>query len=381
MNRIPAIDNLRGLVMVLMTLDHTRDFFINVEFNPLDLSHTTPALFLTRWITHFCAPVFIFLAGTSAYLSCCRIGKVELSRFLLTRGLWITFLGITFESIVWSYTPDFSVISGSVLWAIGWSMICLALLVFLPLPWIMAFSLVMISGHNAFDSISQADLGSFGPLWAVLHTGEKIQLTGHLVFNPYYPLIPWLGVMAIGYCFGRLMALNEGERNRMLYGIGIALFLAFIAIRYSNLYGDPRPWLPQKSRLFTMFSFIDCDKYPPSLCYLLMTLGPAIALLPLIDRLSGKPAGILQVFGQTPMFFYLLHLPVIILLSLLNALVIMRLNTPTGSNFLDSFPKAYGYGLPVVYLVWLLVLSLLYPACKKFRELKRKSSNVFLKYL
>jgi uncharacterized membrane protein len=231
MNRIPAIDNLRGLVMVLMTLDHTRDFFSNVEFNPLDLYQTNPALFLTRWVTHFCAPVFIFLAGTGAFLSSQRIGKNQLSRFLLARGLWITFLGITFETMVWTYTPDFSVISGSVLWAIGWSMICLALLVFLPLPWIMAFSLVMIVGHNAFDGINEGSLGSFGPLWAILHTGEKIQLSGHLVFEPYYPLIPWLGVMAIGYCFGSVMLLSETERNRKLYRIGIALILLFLAVK------------------------------------------------------------------------------------------------------------------------------------------------------
>jgi uncharacterized membrane protein len=271
MNRIPAIDNLRGLVMVLMTLDHTRDFFSNVIFNPLDLNQTNPALFLTRWITHFCAPVFIFLAGVSAFLSSQRLGKTQLSRFLLTRGLWITFLGITFESMVWSYTPDFSVISGSVLWAISWSMICLALLVFLPLPYIMVFSLVLITGHNAFDGFGEESFGSFGPLWAILHTGEAIQLSEHLEFEPYYPLIPWLGVMAIGYCFGSVLLLNETERNRMLYGIGITLTLIFIALRYSNLYGDPHPWTSQKSSLFTVFAFINCDKYPPSLCYLLMT--------------------------------------------------------------------------------------------------------------
>jgi uncharacterized membrane protein len=381
MNRIPAIDNLRGLVMVLMTLDHTRDFFSNDAFNPLDLSQTYPALFLTRWITHFCAPVFIFLAGMSAYLTGGRIGKHQLSRFLLMRGLWIALLGITFESMVWSYTPDFSVFSGSVLWAIGWSMICLALLVFLPFPGIVALSVVMIAGHNALDSVSQQDVGSFGPLWAILHTGEKIRLTQHLVFEPYYPLIPWLGVMALGFSFGALMLLPEAERNRKLYGIGMSLMVMFIVLRASNLYGDPVPWTQQPTYLFTLFSFINCDKYPPSLCYLLMTLGPAIAVLPLIGKLSGKPAAVLQVFGQTPMFFYLLHLPLIILLSLLNAWMVTEPGAPIGLNLFDNFPKTYGYGLPIVYLVWILVLSLLYPVCNKFRALKQWNSHRFLKYL
>ncbi len=379
--RIEAIDKLRGLVMVLMALDHTRDFFSDVDFDPTDLTKTSAGLFLTRWITHFCAPTFIFLAGTSAFLSRGQFGANRLSRFLLTRGLWITFLGLTFETVIWSFTPDFSVISGSVLWAIGWSMVCLSLLVFLPLPMIVSVGIILIAGHNAFDALSQKDLGSFEALWAILHTGEKIQLTGHLVFEPYYPLVPWIGVMAVGYGFGSLMSLEPAERNRKLYLLGSVVVLLFIGLRYSNIYGDPRPWASQGSATFTLFSFINCDKYPPSLCYLLMTLGPAIAFLPLLDRLTGQFSGILQVFGQTPMFFYLLHLPLIILFSLLNALAITSLQLSISLNFTDGFPHTYGYGLPVVYLVWIVVLSALYPLCNRFNGLKRRKAHPLLRYL
>lgn len=381
MGRITAIDNLRGLVMVLMTLDHTRDFFSNVGFDPTDLSRTSAALFLTRWITHFCAPTFIFLAGASAYLSVGNIGVRSRSRFLLTRGLWIIFLGLTFESVIWSFTPDFSVISGSVLWAIGWSMVCLSGLIFLPLWVIVIFALTMIASHNAFDFLTQADFGRYGPIWAILHSGEKVQITHRLVFEPYYPLIPWVGVMAAGYAFGGLMMLEKSRRNRQLSLIGIMSILLFIGLRYSNVYGDPRPWSSQNAAVFTLFSFINCDKYPPSLCYLLMTLGPAIAFLPLFDRLTGKFAELLQVFGQTPMFFYLLHLPLIILLSLLNALAVTLTQTSSGPSFPDSFPQAYGYGLPIIYVVWTIVLLMLYPLCRRFRELKRSKANAFLKYL
>jgi uncharacterized membrane protein len=377
--RIPAIDNLRGLVMVLMTLDHVRDFFTNVDYSPTDLSKTSAVLFLTRWITHYCAPTFIFLAGTSAYLSGRRASQSQLSRFLLTRGLWIAFLSISFESLVWCFWPEPITISGAVLWAIGWSMVCLAGLVCLPLPVIVTFGLVMIAGHNVFDGLTQQDFGHFGPLWAVLHSGDTFQIGNQLAFEPHYPLIPWIGVMAVGYSFGALMLLDESRRNRRLYLIGILSIALFIGLRYSNAYGDPRPWASQSSPVFTLFSFLNCHKYPPSLCYLLMTLGPAIALLPVMNRINGRICGLLQVFGQTPMFFYLLHLPLIIALSLANTAIV---GFDSGQDWIPKgFPEAYGYTLPVVYAVWVLVLAILYPFCRRFRELKRNRSYAFLRYL
>lgn len=379
--RIPGIDRMRGMVIVLMTLDHVRDFFSNAEFSPTDLDKTSAALFLTRWITHFCAPVFIFLAGASAYLSSRHTGTRQLSRFLLTRGLWIAFLGITFESLVWSFWPESYTISGSVLWAIGWSMICLSALVSLPPSGITLFGFTLIAGHNYFDGITQQSFGSFGPLWAILHSGETIPLTKNLAFDPYYPLVPWIGVMAAGYAFGKVMLLPQPVRNKILLLTGATLTLLFIALRLSNGYGDPNPWSTRETAVFTLLSFLNCDKYPPSLCYLLMTLGPAIAALPLFDRLWSRAAEILQIFGQTSMFFYLLHLPLIILLSLVNAWLHSKFYPLPHPVFPDSFPQAYGYGLPVVYLVWLVILTVLYPLCRRFREFKRTGASLLLRYL
>ena len=381
MERLPAIDNLRGMVMVLMTLDHVRDFFTDVEYSPTDLTKTSAALFLTRWITHYCAPTFIFLAGSSAYLSGVRGSSGQLARFLLARGLWLAFLGISFESLVWSFWPEPVTISGAVLWAIGWSMVSLSGLVFLPTPVIAIFGLLMIVGHNYFDALSQQEFGYWSPLWAILHSGETIQLSSQLAFEPHYPLVPWIGVMAVGYSFGALMMLEEIRRKTRLHLIGVLSITLFIGLRYNNIYGDPRPWEHQGSALFTLFSFLNCDKYPPSLCYLLMTLGPAIALLPIMNRIGGRIAEIVQVFGQTPMFFYLLHLPLIILLSFVNASMSADFSGFSSLTFPDGFPEAYGYGLPVIYLIWVMVLMMLYPLCRWFRAYKRNRPYPFLRYL
>lgn len=381
--RIAAVDILRGLVMVLMALDHTRDFFSNIAFDPADLSKTSVGLFLTRWITHFCAPVFIFLAGSSAYLSAVHHpDKRRLSLFLLTRGLWIMFLGIVFESPIWCFTPDFSELSGAVLWVIGWSMIALAGLVFMPLSVIVVFGLVMIGGHNLLDGITQHDLTHYGWIWAVLHTGETIGVGDRSLFHPYYPLIPWIGVMACGYGFGRLLVLEKTLRSKTLFVLGGTMILLFILLRFSNCYGDPHPWSHQATPVFTLLSFINCEKYPPSLLYLLMTLGPAVLLLPLLDGVRNRFGGILETFGRTPLFFYLLHLPLILLLSLVNALVMSEPDVISSSRtFLEGYPQAYGYGLPVVYLVWIGVVALLYPVCRWFDNIKRQDSHRFLKYL
>lgn len=381
--RLIAIDILRGAVMVLMTLDHTRDFFSNIGYAPTDLSKTSVSLFLTRWITHFCAPVFIFLAGTSAYLFGVRHpDKRYLSRFLLTRGLWIVFLGITFESLIWCFTPDFSEISGAVLWAIGWSMVALAALVFLPVPVIAIFGLIMVASHNLFDGLTGDAFGGFGFIWAILHSGETVQITDRIVLYPFYPLIPWIGVMALGYGFGRLLSLNQAVQRKTLVGLGSAMILLFILLRYSNYYGDPQPWFPQNTTVFTVLSFIHCEKYPPSLLYLLMTLGPVIALMPALEQSTHRFSSVLVVFGRTPMFFYLLHLPVIVLLSLGLALITGHSDFISPDRpFLDGFPQAYGYGLPVVYLVWAFVVAALYPVCRWFYSFKRQQQSIILKYL
>jgi len=383
--RLPSIDILRGLVMVIMALDHTRDFFSDAHFKPTDLDKTNVALFLTRWITHYCAPVFVFLAGTSAYLWASRRGPdAQISRFLLERGLLLLFLTCTVEAWSWNFRNDFQIIDGGVLWAIAWSMIVLAALVKLPLHWTVAFGLLMIVSHNAFDAVTPEELGWFGPWWAVLHTGDDVPLFGGWSINPYYPLIPWIGVMAVGYGFGKWMSMDRWRSRSRLLLLGLSLFALFVGLRYSNVYGDPDPWRSYPDPAFTVLSFLNCHKYPPSLLYLLMTLGPAIILLALLEGCSRYRFGFLQVFGRTPLFFYLIHLYLIHLSAVALAYVT---DGPTsavagGGIWSPNLPKDYGYSLPMVYLFWLYMLLIMYPLCLGFETVKRRKSHwKWLKYL
>lgn len=368
--RLPALDNLRGLVMVLMTLDHTRDFFSNAHFDPTDLDKTSPALFMTRWITHFCAAVFVFLAGTSAYLWAAKRGPdAPLGGFLFKRGLLLVMLVATIEAFAWNFRADLRQLDAGVLWAIGWSMIALAGLVKLPPAWVAAFGGFMVATHNLFDGIKPEDLGGFGPWWAVLHTGDDIEFGAGWKLNPYYPLIPWIGVMALGYGFGRLIGRPSWQSGRRLAGLGAALILGFIALRYSNFYGDPKPWRSYPDSTFTLLSFINCHKYPPSLLYLLMTLGPAMLFL---AASSGRLLPILPVFGKTPLFYYLIHL---YLIHGLAVLIAYWTDGPVaaiagGGIWRKDLPADYGYELPGVYAIWLLVLLMLYPVCRWFEAFK-----------
>lgn len=371
--------------MALMTLDHTRDFFSNAHFSLTNLDKTTVALFLTRWITHFCAAVFVFLAGSSAYLWVSRRGPgAPISSFLCKRGLLLLVLTTTVEAWAWNFRHDFQHLNGGVLWAIGWSMIVMAGLVKLPLGWIVGVGSSMIVLHNAFDPLESASLGVFGPLWAVLHTGQALKLGGGWELNPYYPLIPWIGVMAVGYGFGKWMSISRLRTRRRLLALGCSLIAAFFLLRLSNLYGDPKSWQVFPDPVFTVLSFINCQKYPPSLLYLLMTLGPAIVFLALVEGGALNWLGFLRVFGKTPLFFYLFHLYLIHLAALAVAAFD---NGPVsalagGGIWLPELPKEYGYGLPTVYLLWLLMLLMLYPICRGFETLKANRPHWgWLKYL
>lgn len=385
LKRLASVDILRGLVMVLMTLDHTRDFFSDSHFSPTDLDKTSVALFLTRWITHFCAPVFVFLAGTSAYLWQSRRGEAApLSRFLIERGLLLLVLTCTVEAWSWNFRADLRHIDGGVLWAIAWSMIALAGLVKLPLGWCVALGAIMIIGHNGFDSLTPTDLGGFGQWWAVLHTGDDVSFGDGWLLNPYYPLIPWIGVMAVGFGFGKLLTDSVCREPHRLLVLGLMLIAAFLVLRFSNLYGDPKPWQSYPDPVFTALSFLNCHKYPPSLLYLLMTLGPALLLLGLFESKTLGRLGFLQVFGRTPLFFYLLHLYLIHGLAVLVAAItdgpVMAIIG--GGIWAPDLPKDYGYGLPVVYGIWLFVILVLYPLCHGFEALKaRKPHWRWLKYL
>jgi uncharacterized membrane protein len=389
-SRLYSVDMLRGLVMVIMALDHVRDFFSNAyAFDPTDLTQTNAPLFLTRWITHFCAPVFVFLAGTGAFLSTSR-GKTkkELAAFLLTRGLWLVFLDLfVVHTLGWWFNFDYHLLYGDVLWALGWSMVVMSGLVFLPLWSITAVGIAMVALHNLFDTVRADSFGSFHWLWAILHTGDILEPLPGFHFVPGYPLVPWIGVMAAGYGFGTLLLRPKDERRRWLLGLGIGLTVAFIVIRATNFYGDPHAWTIQKTGLFTFFSFINCEKYPPSLLYLLMTLGPAIIALGLFDRISHRLSRPLVTLGRVPLFFYLLHLAVIHALAVAFAYgryghaEWMFRNVTVPSNSVLPYPQGYGYSLVMVYAIWLGVVLILYPACLWFADVKKRRREAWLSYL
>ncbi|MGB6032506.1 MAG: heparan-alpha-glucosaminide N-acetyltransferase domain-containing protein [Bacteroidota bacterium] len=381
--RLNSIDLLRGLVMVLMALDHVRDFFTETRIDPLDLTETSAALFLTRWITHYCAPVFVFLAGTGAFLSLSRgKSKSDLSKFLLSRGLWLVIVEFTLVRFGWLFNLDYTFTFGQVIWVIGWSMVVLSGLVFLSTRVIAAVGILMIVAHNALDGLTPEQFGSFDWLWQILHVRSIISLGVESVFIVAYPLIPWIGVMACGYAFGQIVRMEEGPRRKALLQIGLGATLAFIVIRAANLYGDPLLWSVQESPLFTFLSFINTTKYPASLLFLLMTLGPSIALLVPFEHAGGRIAQFFIVFGRVPFFFYILH---IYLAHFLAFLVASATGHETWYMFANNapwgWPEGFGFGLPVVYAVWVGVVLLLYPACNWYADLKRRSRHPLLSYL
>jgi len=374
--RVPSIDILRGLVMVLMALDHVRDFFSNVRFDPLDLSQTSALLFLTRWVTHFCAPTFVLLAGVSAYLMSQRCSRADLSRFLFTRGLWLAALEVTLMSLVWTFNVRYDHgLFLQVIWAIGVSMMVLALLVHLPMRAIALFSVVVICGHNFLDSIEPQNLGAWASLWSVLH-----------VFGPIphafvaYPLIPWIAVMSLGYCIGSLFELGREQRVQRFIWLGTASLVAFVVLRAPNVYGDPSDWTLQSTTLKTLLSFVNVQKYPPSLHYLLITLGVGFLLLAAFESARGKLSEVLRTIGRVPLFFYVLHVALAHL-----AAGIVGYSTGFGSALLTAdflqVPQQWGFSLPVVYLAWILVVGTLYPACRWFAAVKRRRSDWWLSYL
>ena len=381
--RLDSIDLLRGLVMVIMALDHVRDYFTDVRFDPLDLSHTTAALAFTRLITHFCAPVFVFLAGTGAYLSLSR-GKSRsaLSRFLFTRGLWLIVLELTVVRLGWEFNFNYSLAFVQVIWAIGCSMIALSALVYLPSRVVGAFGVAMVVAHNLADGLNPGQLGVFGWPWQVLHAGGVILYAPGYIFVVAYPLIPWIGVMAAGFAFGEVFTVPAEKRRRLLYAIGGGMIFLFIALRAFNLYGDPTPWSGQQTTVLSVVSFLNCQKYPPSLLYLLMTLGPPIALLPVLEKWKGKAAGFFLVYGRVPMFYYILHLFLFHALALGTAAV-MGFDTSFlfSDPFLRPWPAAWGFGLAGVYAFWALTVLLLYPVCRWFAGVKRRRREAWLSYL
>lgn len=381
-NRLATVDLLRGLAIVLMALDHVREFLQAEQFDPLDLQRTTPALFFTRWITHFCPTIFILLAGAGIGLGVSDSRSRALqSRFILVRGVWLIVLELSVVHLAWFFNWQFHAALGQVIWAIGWSMICMAGLVFLPTRLIVASGVLVIAGHNAFDSVTSESFGDGRWLWSFLHTGGPISWGGMSIYIAY-PLVPWVGLMAAGFGFGRFLRHPTPLRTRVTMVAGLLMMVAFAILRGGNIYGNPTPWTPQATSTFTVMSILNCQKYPPSLAYLLMTLGPTFALWPLWDRWRGPLAQLLIAFGRVPLFFYVLHLFVIHGLTV----AIVYGQTQTVPDWLWSFPPGHagagaGVPLPVLYLVWIGVVSLHFPACLWYGRLKALYPGSVLRFL
>jgi uncharacterized membrane protein len=374
--RVASIDILRGLAMVLMALDHVRDFFTDAHFDPLDLTQTSAPLFLTRWITHFCAPTFVLLAGVSAYLTGRRCSRAELSRFLLTRGVWLVVLEVTLMSLVWTFNVRYEHgLFLQVIWALGVSMIVLAALIYLPVGEIAAYSLLIICGHNLLDGLDPQAFGEWAPLWSLLHVSQPIP---HAFVA--YPLVPWIAVMSLGYCIGSLFDLERERRKQWFVCLGAASLTLFVLLRTTNIYGDPADWSLQDTTVRTLLSFVDVQKYPPSFQYLLITLGAAFLLLAALDSVRGKFSEVLRTFGRVPLFFYVLHVALAHLAAGLIALA-MGYGTALLSDDFTQVPQQWGFGLPVVYLAWLLVVATLYPACRWYAAVKRRRDDWWLSYL
>lgn len=366
--------------MVLMVLDHARDFFFGMtRVMPTDLAVTTPALFATRWITHFCAPVFVFLAGASAWLHRSRHSPAESTRFLLGRGLFLVLLEVTVIRLCWIPDPTYSFTLVQVIWALGWSMAMLAFASRLPRGAVVALGAAIVLGHNLLDSVHAADLGVPPWLWAFVHERATIEpFPGKKVFFSY-PVLPWFGVMALGYGFGAIVQRERAARVAWTRSAGLALTLLFFVARGLNGYGDPVAWSLQASSVFTVMSFLNCEKYPPSLAFLLMTLGPALLLLSFLD--SSRPAGrwraALAVLGGVPLFFYVAHLALLRYTSL--PLAYLRF----GAAAFEPPPGHAGspdYDLWATYVAWILAVALLYPVAARFRHRKELQPEGWLRY-
>jgi uncharacterized membrane protein len=388
-SRVESIDWLRGLIMIVMALDHVRDYFHAAaqQYDPTDLSKTTAILFFTRWITHFCAPLFMLLSGVSASLVGERKTKKELSVFLIKRGLWLVVLEFTVSRFGWYFNLFAHEIDFIVIWALGASMIVLGLLVHVPRKYILVFGLVLVFGHNLLDTVSVAGNGVPAFLWSLLHQFGFFQYKGWQVMVAY-PLIPWIGVMALGYCLGSLYATGfpAERRKKILFRLGVFAILLFVVLRFTNLYGDGSHWKAQSTALFSLLSFLRTSKYPPSLLYLLMTLGPALLFLSLMERRPGSLGRKITVYGRVPLFYYVLH---IYLLHLIALFATAFCGHVWKDMVLDHFMgfdnpglNGYGFSLGVVYLVWAFVVVALYPLCLRYDRYKRTNKDKWwLSYL
>lgn len=378
--------------MIVMALDHTREFLAKSTSNPLDPARTNVALYLTRWGTHICAPVFVFLAGTAIYLQQQRNSPSQMTKRLLTRGLWLVVLELTIVNLIFNFSWRWNVQLLEVIWVIGVSMMMMAALIHLNVRWSLLFGILMIGGHNALDRVRVSSFGQEGWLWQLLHVPGMIasSMSPSLIVVAY-PLVPWVGVMALGYSFGPLALRNKEHVQGLMLRTGTYMLAVFILLRWSNVYGDPQPWTRQAPEWRTVFSFLNVQKYPPSLLFLLVTLGLAALVLAALIRFESKGTfrpilSCIEMYGRVPLFYFLLHLTCIHATALV-------VSAATGTNWrwwvtgfpaggvLRGRPPGFGFGLYVVWSVWIAVVVGCYPACKWYAGIKSRSRNALLSYL
>jgi uncharacterized membrane protein len=386
--RIQSIDILRGIVMILMAIDHVRDYFHYDAFlyDPTDLTKTNALLFFTRWITNYCAPTFVFLAGISACLYGAKKSKKALASYLLTRGMWLIFVEIFILSLEKSFNPLYPAVTLQVIWAIGVCMIVLSGIIYLPRPIILAIAVLLIAGHNLLDGMHVHDKNLPGFLWAILHEPHNFVFGSFDVFV-LYPVLPWIGVITLGYYLGSLYhtSYDPEKRKRILLSIGFFSINLFLLLRLFNIYGDPAQWSIQKNVVSSWMSFLNVTKYPPSLLYNFITLGPAMIFLALIEKVQNGVTKKLTVFGRVPFFYYIVHLLLIHLFAMIGARILgYNWSDMILSTRINASPalKGYGFNLSIVYAVWTVLVVSLYPLCQRFDNFKRthQSDKPWLTY-
>lgn len=386
--RVRSIDVVRGFVMIIMALDHVRDFFHYTAMtqDPLNPATTSPALYFTRWITHLCAPIFVLLSGTSIYLVGLRKTKPQLTKFLLTRGLWLIFVELILMNFGFSFDPHFTTVFVQVIWAIGISMIILAGLIWLPFPVILTLGLVIFFGHNLLDYAEADRKGQVGFFWSLLHRPGFFPYDGgSRVFSILYPFVPWTGVMLVGYSLGKWFEpqVDPVVRKKRLLITGVCLITLFLALRIANSYGDPTPWNPELTGIKAFFSFMNVQKYPPSLMYSSITIGIGMLLLVIFENMNNRATNVLNVYGRVPFFYYVPHFYLIHLLCVVaffaSGYGVNDIRSPT-VPFLFR-PANFGFHLWAVYLIWIAVVAILYPLCKWYNNYKSTHNNWWLSYV
>ncbi|MFZ9388690.1 MAG: DUF1624 domain-containing protein [Chitinophagaceae bacterium] len=381
--RIESIDIVRGIAMVIMALDHVRDYFhqpANID-DPLNLATTTPWLYATRWITHLCAPIFVFLSGTSIYLQSQRKTPKELGMFLVKRGLWLILAEWTIIALAWTFNPMFNVVPFQVIWAIGISMFLMGIMILLRFPFklILVLGILIVAGHNLLDIPESRPGFEASFWWNLFHHGFFVpyQYAPDHYIMMVYPFVAWTGLMMLGYCLGTLFTptVAPEKRQKILLWSGLGLLAFFAVLRYTNVYGDPYPWSQQKNFLYTLLSFMKVHKYPPSLLYLSATMGIAFLGLAFFENIRNRFTGWMRIYGRTAFFYYILHLYLVHLLAAVSFFIQGKHSVKEAVESMRQLPFLFlipgeGYRLPMVYLIWIFVVIVLYPLCKKYDAYK-----------